>query len=88
MNHDEMKSTVSKLKELRDGLKEKDNYKCIDCYVRRINEFVSSLNLEEDCENEAKKQVRTSIVDYYLNNLETKVIIDTLSNLIDILEVH
>lgn len=83
MSYDEIKLNLTKLKELRDGLKEKDNYKCIDCYIRRINELVSSLNFEDDCRNEAKKQVKSSIIDYYLNHFEITIVIDSLSNLIE-----
>lgn len=86
MSYDEIKLNLTKLKELRDGLKEKDNYKCIDCYIRRINELVSSLNFEDVSESNAKKQVKKSIVDYYLNHFETNVIVDSLSTLIDVME--
>lgn len=85
MSIEEIKHDTTKLREIRDGLQKTDNYMCIDCYIRRMIEHITFLQFVEGCADQAEL-IRNKIVQYYMNRLDKKVVIEPLSKLITILE--
>lgn len=80
-----MMNDLDKLKEIRDGLQRTDNYKCIDCYIRRMIEHITFVQFVDGCKDQVEL-IRHRIVQYYMDRLDTKVIVEPLSKLITILE--
>ena len=85
MSIEEIKNDTAKLKEIRDGLQRTDNYMCVDCHIRRMNEHITFLKFVDGCGDQVEL-IRTKIVQYYMNRLDKKTIIEPLSKLIAILE--
>lgn len=85
MSIDEIRHSTAKLKEIRDGLQKTDNYMCIDCHIRRMIEYVTFLKFVDGCGDQVEL-IRTKIVQYYMNRLDKKTVIEPLSKLIEILE--
>ncbi len=85
MGPEEIKKSITKLKELMAGIEKNDNYMCIDCHIRRMIEYVTFLKFEDGCGEEVEA-IRNSVVNYYMNRLDIKEIINHLSKLIEILE--
>ncbi len=85
MSIEEIKHDTAKLKEIRDGLQKTDNYMCIDCHIRRMIEYITFLKFVDDC-GEQVELIQSQIVQYYMNRLDKKTVIEPLSKLIAILE--
>lgn len=80
-----IKNNIEKLKQIKHGLEKKPNYMCIDCHIRMLNEQISFLKEEEGC-GELVELIRANIVQYYVDRLDIKQIVNSVSKLIEILK--
>lgn len=79
-----IKNNIEKLKQIKRGLEKNPNYMCIDCHIRMLNEQISFLKEEEGC-GELVELIRANIVQYYVDRLDIKQIVNSVSKLIEVL---
>lgn len=80
-----IKNNIEKLEQINHVLQTNPNYMCIDCHIRMLNENIVFLKDEEGCE-ELVELIRANIIQYYINRLDIKIIVDSVSKLIDVLK--
>lgn len=85
MEISKIKNNIEKLKQIKYGLEKNPNYMCIDCHIRMLNEQISFLKEEEGC-GELVELIRANIVQYYVDRLDIKQIVNSVSKLIEILK--
>ena len=72
-----IKNNIEKLEQINHGLQRNKNYMCIDCHIRMLNEHIVFLKEE---------LIRANVIQYYVNRLDIKEIIESVSKLIEVLK--
>ncbi len=80
-----IKNNIEKLEQINHGLQRNKNYMCIDCHIRMLNEHIVFLKEEEGC-GELVELIRANVIQYYVNRLDIKEIIESVSKLIEVLK--